>query len=136
MRFARLTLPVTFALAIFTGSTTSFAWDAMLTCRFEESRGYRIESGRVVHEDGHSEDESVFADLDSSTPTVRFSSGTPEHPGSVVRRDDTTVWLLFGASGDGIYIFTIFRDTKRIIVSLQGHPFGTLTAAIALGQCR
>ena len=68
------------------------AWDAMLTCRFEEEIGFTIEGERVVH---HRElfgpNEVIFAGLDSSTPTIKGDAG--ETRLVVVRRDSDTVWL-------------------------------------------
>ena len=69
-----------------TAAGTASAWDAILTCRFEEETGFTIEKGRVAHHrDPFGPNEVVFAGLDSSAPTMK--GGLGESRLVVVRRE-------------------------------------------------
>jgi hypothetical protein len=131
----RLCLIAGLALILAAGGTAS-AWDAILTCRFEEEIGFTIEGERVVH---HRElfgpNEVIFAGLDSSTPTIKGDAGDTRLV--VVRRDADTVWLMEQPPLGGVNLYTIFRDIGRVIGSKQYRP-PTLDVAFltSIGRCR
>ena len=115
------------------------AWDAILTCRFEEEAGFTIEKERVVHRrDPFGPNEVVFAGLDSAAPVMKGGAG--ESPLVVVRRDADTVWLMEQPPLGGVNLFTVFRDTKRVIGSKQyrfGGPGPDVIFALTwTGRCR
>jgi hypothetical protein len=131
-------------LGVVTGLLLTFAtpgalsaWDAILTCRFEEETGFTIKKGRVVHHrNPFGPNEVVFAGLDASTPSMKGGAG--ESQLVVVRRDSDTVWLMEQPPLGGVNLYTIFRDTKRVIGSKQ-YRAPTLDVVFALtwtGQCR
>ena len=124
-------------ILILTTSGTAAAWDAILTCRFEEETGFTIEKGRVVHHrEPFGPNDVVFAGLDSSAPAMKGDVG--ESRLVVVRRDSDTVWLMEQPPLGGVNLYTIFRDTKRVVGSKQYRP-PTPDVVFALtwtGQCR
>jgi hypothetical protein len=124
-------------LLIVTLPGPAFAWDAMLTCQMEEETGFTIEKGRTKHHwNRYDPDEIVFAGLDSTTPTMKGNAG--ESRLTVVRREAATVWLMEQPPLGGVNVYTIFRDSKRVIGTKQYHAaiLDVVFALSSIGQCR
>jgi hypothetical protein len=113
------------------------AWDAILTCRFEEEAGFTVEAGRVVAQRASfPPNDTVFAGLDSATAIMKGNEG--ESRLVVVRREADTVWLMEQPPLGGVNLYTIFRDTKRVVGSKQYRPPvpDVVFALTFIGRCR
>jgi hypothetical protein len=118
-------------------SCPAFALDAILTCQMEEETGFTVKQGRTTHSrDRYDPNEIVFAGLDSTTPTMKGNAG--ESRLTAIRRTATTVWLLEQPPMGGVNVYTLFRDTKRIIGSKQYYAamLDVMFALTSIGRCR
>jgi hypothetical protein len=121
---------------ILTTPGAASAWDVILTCRFEEETGFKIIKERVAHHRNVDSTEVVFAGLDSASPIMKGNAG--ESRLTVVRREADTVWLMEQPPLSGVNVYTIFRDTKRVIGSKQYRAtmLDVVFALTWIGQCR
>jgi hypothetical protein len=118
-------------------SRPAVAYDAILTCSMDEETGFTIKEGRTEHfRTRYEPNEIVFAGLDSTTPTMKGNVG--ESRLIVVRREAATVWLMENPPLGGVNIYTLFRDTKRIIGTKQYHAgiVDIIVALTSIGRCR
>jgi hypothetical protein len=114
-------------------------WDAILTCQMGEQTGFMIKDGRVEDYRSPYPRETVFADLDSARPIMK-DHGLVETRLTVIRRDPDAVWLMEQPPRGGVNVFTLFRDSKQVILSQQRRvstPTSNVVQAITeIGQCR
>jgi hypothetical protein len=118
-------------------SSPAVAYDAILTCSMDEETGFTIEKGRTEHvRERYKPTEIVFAGLDSPTPTMKGNAG--ESRLTVVRREAATVWLMEQPPIGGVNVYTLFRDTKRVIGTKQYHAemIDVVFALTWIGRCR
>jgi hypothetical protein len=124
-------------LLLFAICAPAYAWDAILTCSMDEETGFTIQNGRTEHHrDRYKPNEIIFAGLDSPTPTMKGNAG--ESRLTVARREAATVWLMEHPLLGGVNIYTLFRDTKRVIGTKQYHAetVNVTFALTSIGRCR
>jgi hypothetical protein len=134
------TIYVATLLLLIATSGTAFAWDAILTCRMQEETGFTIDKDRPTHSRSPwspNENEIVFAGLDGATPSMKGNTG--ESRLTVIRREAEAVWLMERPLIGGVNVYTLFRDTKRVVLSKQYRADalgGVVLALVSIGQCR
>lgn len=118
-------------------ASPAVAYDAILTCSIDEETGFTIKEGRTEHfRNRYEPNEIVFAGLDSTMPTMKGNAG--ESRLTVARREAATVWLMEHPPLGGVNIYTLFRDTKRVIGTKQYHAglVDVILTFTSIGRCR